>query len=137
MRAEADRCRDNDVEAISRPGQVLHRGLQLPGLSFKVRHDVEVVVAAEHGKPVLQCEGCAGSRTHSLHSRAIAAKYELEFLRANKQYPILADSDIGQDLQFDALRLRSSVPPLAQALAVLPQWWYHFFHDRLVVLSRR
>jgi uncharacterized protein (DUF433 family) len=29
-------------------------------------------------------------------------------------------------LQFDALRLRSSVPPLAQALAVLPQWWYHF-----------
>jgi hypothetical protein len=53
MRAEADRCRDNDVEAISRPGQLLHRGLQLPGLSFKVRHDVEVVVAAEHGKPVL------------------------------------------------------------------------------------
>jgi hypothetical protein len=88
MRAEADRCRDNDVEAISRPGQVLHRGLQLPGLSFKVRHDVEVVVAAEHGKPVLQCEGRAGSRTHSLHSRAIAAKYELEFLRVNKQYPI-------------------------------------------------
>jgi hypothetical protein len=91
MRAEADRCRDNDVEAISRPGQVLHRGLQLPGLSFKVRHDVEVVVAAEHGKPVLQREGRAGSRTHSLRSRAIAAKYELEFLRANKQYPILAE----------------------------------------------
>ena len=65
MRAEADRCRDNDVEAISRPGQVLRQGLQLPGLSFKVRHDVEVVVAAEHEKPVLQCEGRAGSRTHS------------------------------------------------------------------------
>jgi hypothetical protein len=30
---------------------------RLPGLSFKVRHDVEVLVSAEHGKPVLQCEG--------------------------------------------------------------------------------
>jgi hypothetical protein len=87
MRAEAERFQRR--KPSPRPG--LLWGLQLPGLSYKVRHDVEVVVAAEHGKPVLRCR--------------------------------VVDSDTGQDLQFDALRLRSRVPPLAQALAVLPQWW--------------